>query len=140
VWSHTSYDVNDAMLTAPYYLANNPTSPDPSSPFYDANILLEEANALTYTANYHANTPSTVVSDNRGLALHTTTENKWYDDATSQVKTETNTTELAYDGLGRLVSTTDPRGLVMMTYTHGQFGATLHTHELDAGDTLLHSL
>lgn len=107
-WFLVHYDENDSILSAPYYLANNPEDPQPLLPYYDPNILPQEKEALIYAAKYYANTPTSSLLDSRGLIILKQEEN-CYPNEENQKVTETLQTIAEYDEVGRLLLTQDPR-------------------------------
>lgn len=139
VWETKTFDENDSILEAPYYLANNATSGTKEPPFYDPIISLAEQAALTYSAKYFANTPHVSILDNRGKVIIQREMNVYPDPLhPDQTITETLETYSEYDLLGRLISISDPRlsekHLTNALYYYSNFkGPALYTIHADAG-------
>jgi RHS repeat-associated protein len=135
-WQQVISDANDNILTAPYYLANNPKDPKCDSPYYDPNLSDAEKQALVNAAVF-ANTPSRKVMNNLGQVILEEEINVSNDNSKPVILQ----TQHTYDIQGRLLTSADPRlracNLTNYTLTYGLTGPPLQTVSADAGTSWL---
>lgn len=114
-WEHTSYDENNTIKDSHYY-KDNIEIPDPLSSFYDEDLTEAGRDNIKYAIKYF-NTNVTTVIDNLGRSIATLQINKYPEDLSkldlgnpdTNIKEEVLITTTAYDILGRVISSADPR-------------------------------
>ncbi|WP_293115956.1 toxin TcdB middle/C-terminal domain-containing protein [Moorena sp. SIO4G3] len=134
-WGERYFDENDTIKDSPYYKANNPSQPDPSSPYYNSNLTAQERAALTKAAVFY-HTPEEKILDNLGRIIQDIQQKE---DVTKLI------THYEWDIQGNQLSSADPRlsasGKENFRMTYTMNGVVLKTVSVDAGtDWVLHNV